>query len=558
MALTGIELLQLLVKTAPAPDLAAQRHGFVQIMAAILQAQSVQLMGVDHTLKFLAPLAGWPQMRADLPSFSLEEKNETAKLMLWALNAKDFQIESGAEGSQPQGDFLLKSLKKIIFGTHMPDKTSLQRFALIPVPKMDENKTQAAHLIFFALIGEAAISPQTIAMSALYAHYCESINSLLLDLDQQRGDAQQLSRSLILADQDRSRMKATLPEMLSERLVGRSKPMQLLRENIARFAPSDLPIFIHGETGTGKELVAREIHRLSSRRHNNFVAINVTALPKGLEESELFGFVKGAFTGADRNRKGYFAQASGGTLFFDEIGDMALDLQAKILRVLQEKTFRPLGSNEEISSDFRLISATHRPIETMVHEGSFREDLYYRLTTFTLDIPPLSERMDDIFDITDYFLRQIAEQHQMKPKKLSDQARRLLASFTFPGNVRQLQALLLRTLYLSDDSATIESHHLVSAAHNRNSRPVPSQHLDRQGAHEGLKAAMETYERDVLLHAYHQHNGQRAKMAQQLKIPLRTLADKMKKYALEGKKHGSAQQNDPASPHHHMEHGILP
>jgi len=561
---TALELLQLLVKTGAARNLSELRFGFVQTMACILKARCVHLMGVDATLKSLAPLAEWPQRGVDLPSFALEGKAEVTQVMLWALKTPHFQIESPLKEAKNQGDFLLKTLKNFIFSEMSPQVTSKLRFALIPVTTEKEETRQEniANLIFFALIEEQDISPETILLSETYARYCDMINNNFLELERQKSAANNLSRSLILADKDRDRMKAALPAMLSSRLVGRSKRMQNLRENIARFAPSDLPIFIHGETGTGKELVAREIHRLSSRQCQDFVAINVTALPKGLEESELFGFVKGAFTGAERNRKGYFAQAAGGTLFFDEIGDMPLDLQAKILRVLQEKTFRPLGSNEEISSNFRLISATHRNIEEMVRAGTFREDLYYRLTTFTVSVPSLAARREDINDIGDYFLAQIAEQHHINAKKLSPKARKFLSDLPLPGNIRQLQALLLRALYLSDDSLVIEEHHLIEAQGgdgglNRHHMSNSLHALNLSGM-KGLKMALEIYERDILLQAYRQHDGQRTKMAQQLKIPLRTLADKIKKYDLEGKKHESAQHSSSLYPHHSgVEHGMV-
>lgn len=522
MTLTSSELLSLMCETSDASDLNALRMTFAKTMCAILGAKSVHLMGIDDTKQHCVPLSVWPQHENPPPAFRLQGQGEESTLMVWALNTARFNIEGGSD------DYLLSSLKTAVFGVDR-----MGRFAIIPARK---NQDSFPRLIFFALVDNTEIGAEDHSLAESFARYCDSLNQALIDLHGRAGAVENLSRSLARVEKDRKKYQETLPDILSGRLVGRSKRMQDLRRDIARFGPSDLAIFIHGETGTGKELAAREIHRLSVRRHNPFVAINVTALPKGLEESELFGFVKGAFTGADRVRKGFFAEASGGTLFFDEIGDMSLDLQAKLLRVLQEKTFRPLGSNDEVRSDFRLISATHRNIEEMVSRGEFREDLFYRLTTFTVQIPTLRERIEDVGELADYFLHQTAEQNQMPVKQLSGEARRELMGYEFPGNVRQLQALLLRATFLSDDAPIIEDRHIRDANKSGTARK-------QLVVSAGLRAAVDAFERDILMQAYRQNNGQRSKMAEQLKIPLRTLADKMKKYTLEGKSNEDAQDD---------------
>jgi len=524
VAIGAEALLGLLGEMVRSPNHEVLRQNFARIMAMILGAEAAIVMGQDVTKMRCVSLGSWPQQGEREAEFDLQGKEEADRLMLFALKSKRFQMEN--LNSQTR-DLLLATLKSTLFGA---DRRA--PFALIPPFDETQTENEISSLIFFALLGGKKPSAETIKLARLFAAYCRDLNQTLLDLNMRAGASENLARSLALAEKERKKMRDTLSEMMSYRLVGSCEPMNQLRRNLTRFASSDAPIFIHGETGTGKELAAREIHRLSRRHNKAFVAINVTALPQGLEESELFGFVKGAFTGADSNRLGTFAQADGGTLFFDEIGDMSLDLQAKILRVLQEKTFRPLGSHHEVQSDFRLISATHRNLEEMVAQGRFREDLFYRLTIFSLEIPPLRARSQDMAELCSHFLAQMAEQDDCPPKILAPSALRELERLNFPGNVRQLHALLLRASYLSDDSPTLEAHHIHEATKNGASKTKYSPPL-KEGS---LKTALESYERDLLLKAYQHHDGSRAKMAAALQIPLRTLADKMKKYELE-KKH---------------------
>jgi len=528
VSIGNLELLQLLGEAVRSHSQTAMRLNFAKTMAVLTGARIVQLMGLDVTQTLCVPLGSWPQASSMVPELDLAGKGEVERLMLFALKSKRFQMEKRGEGA---GDILLSTLKTAVFGA---DQTA--NFALIPpLPPVSpsEEEGRLSSLVFFALLENDQIDDKKIRLAQNYASYCRDLNATLLDLNMRADASENLAKSLAQVEKERKKMRASLTDMMSHRLVGASAPMQLLRQNIVRFAPSDAPIFIHGETGTGKELAAREIHRLSKRSSGAFIAINVTTLPKGLEESELFGFVKGAFTGADNAHQGMFGLADGGTLFFDEIGDMSLDLQAKILRVLQEKNFRPIGSSKDIHSNFRLISATHRNLTEMVAQGQFREDLFYRLTTFSIETPALRVRLEDLDELCTHFLEQMAEQDQNQRKNLSHDGLQALACLPFPGNIRQLHALLLRASYLSDDAQTIESRHIHEAGNHGAIQAglIPSP-MRRNG---GLKSAVETYEREILLASYRQNGGNRAKMAAALQIPLRTLADKMKKYELERK-----------------------
>ena len=236
-----------------------------------------------------------------------------------------------------------------------------------------------------------------------------------------------------------------------EDMIGTSPLMEGLFKAMGRVAASDATVLILGESGTGKELVARAIHRFSSRVSGPFVAVNASAIPSELLESVLFGHEKGAFTGATETRKGKFELASGGTLFLDEIGDMPLNLQAKILRVLENREFERVGGQRSLSSDVRVISATHRELWDAVKEGDFREDLYYRLNVVSLRIPPLRERREDIPILARHFLKVFAEEAGSQPKTLSDGAMALLMKHLWPGNVRELLNTLKRASVLATD-----------------------------------------------------------------------------------------------------------
>ena len=238
---------------------------------------------------------------------------------------------------------------------------------------------------------------------------------------------------------------------VEKNIVGNSAAMQEVYKTIGKVAVSDVTILIQGESGTGKELVARAVHFNSGRLGKPFVAINCAAIPRDLLESELFGSEKGAFTGAGERKQGKFEQANHGTLFLDEIGDMPLDLQAKILRVLQEQEITRIGGNQNIPVDVRIVAATNQSLLDKVRQKEFREDLYYRLNVVPITLAPLRERRDDIPDLANYFLSRSCAEMSVAPKRLTDEAVALLRSFSWPGNVRELENALKRAVILSND-----------------------------------------------------------------------------------------------------------
>jgi formate hydrogenlyase transcriptional activator len=234
-----------------------------------------------------------------------------------------------------------------------------------------------------------------------------------------------------------------------EDIVGKSSALQRVLDQVAIVAPTNATVLLHGETGTGKELVARAIHKLSRRRHRNFVAMNCAATPAGLLESDIFGHEKGAFTGALMQKKGRLELADGGSLFLDEIGDISLELQPKLLRVVQEQEFERLGSTRTIQVDVRMIAATHRNLPDMIQNGSFREDLFYRLNVFPIEIPPLRERRQDIPLLVNYFISKISRRMGKQIKSIPEHAMRLLIRNDWRGNIRELANFIERAVILT-------------------------------------------------------------------------------------------------------------
>ncbi|RMF68841.1 MAG: AAA family ATPase, partial [Calditrichaeota bacterium] len=232
-------------------------------------------------------------------------------------------------------------------------------------------------------------------------------------------------------------------------IIGKSREMQRILELVARIAQTDISVIIDGESGTGKELIARAIHEHSRRAQNPFVVVNCGAIPEGLLESELFGHVRGAFTGATVNRKGLFEVANHGTIFLDEIGETSLTMQVKLLRFLQEGEIKPVGSTQTLHVDVRLLAATNRNLEKMVEEGTFRQDLYYRLNVIRLTIPPLSERPEDILPIAEFFIKKYAARIHKTVLGLDESARQVLTGYTWPGNVRELENAIERAVALA-------------------------------------------------------------------------------------------------------------
>ena len=332
-------------------------------------------------------------------------------------------------------------------------------------------------------------------------------------------------------------------------LIGRSAPIQQLRIALKKIARSQAPVFITGESGTGKEVVANLVHRLSNRSEGPFIAINCGAIPTELMESELFGHKKGSFTGATQDKQGLILSAHGGSLFLDEIAELPLNMQVKLLRAVQEKKIRPVGSDQEIDVDFRVISASHQDLELLVQQGRFRQDLFFRIHVMDIVLPPLRERGQDILILANHFIQKISQEWELPVKSLTTRAEQFLLQQYFPGNVRELRNIIERAITLSDDE-TIDLAHLQTAP-LRSSISIPSNayvqsdesEITLQSASpnpsskklppEGLERYLENIEKEVLLNALNLTHWNRTLAAKKLGMTFRSLRYRLKKFGLD-------------------------
>jgi len=306
-------------------------------------------------------------------------------------------------------------------------------------------------------------------------------------------------------------------------IVVRSEKMRTLLEKVSQIAKTDSTVFIHGESGTGKELIAKAIHLASERNKNEFVAINCAAIPEGLLESRLFGHEKGAFTGAIKTTKGLFTRAHGGTLFLDEIGDMPLGLQAKLLRVLQERRFYPIGSEKELEVDVRVIVATNKDIEALVSQGLFREDLFYRIHVIPVFLPSLRERKEDIPLLVEHFRKKFSQEMNKEVKGLSPMALRKLMLYDWPGNIRELENTMEYAVALTQEDIIQED--LIFPNQNKEETSPSS-------AIPPLKEARDAYEKSYLIHLLSLCKGNITKAAQLAGKYRADFYDLLKKHSL--------------------------
>jgi two-component system response regulator PilR (NtrC family) len=313
---------------------------------------------------------------------------------------------------------------------------------------------------------------------------------------------------------------------MTDGLVGRSPVIERVRAMVAKVARSQAPVHISGESGTGKELVARMIHEASPRREGPFVPINCGAIPTELMESEFFGHKKGSFTGAVADKVGLVQTAEGGTLFLDEVADLPLHMQVKLLRVIQEKTIRPVGQANEIQLDVRILSATHKNLSDLVAEGGFREDLFYRINVIGLHVPPLRERGDDVLMLAHHVLTRLARAQSVPTPHLTPQAQAALLAYHFPGNVRELENILERALTLcAGAEIDVEDLQLRSDEAEAALPPV--------GGAAPLGTQLEEIERDAILRALEQTRYNKTAAAKRLGLSFRALRYRIKKLGIE-------------------------
>ena len=318
----------------------------------------------------------------------------------------------------------------------------------------------------------------------------------------------------------------SLPGEPTDRLLGNSDAILTIRGTIRKLARSQAPVYISGESGTGKELVARLIHEIGPRADKPFIPVNCGAIPAELMESELFGHIKGSFTGANSNKDGLFQAANGGTLFLDEVADLPLSMQVKLLRAIQEKAIRPVGAQREVHVDVRILSATHKDLGKMIGEGIFREDLFYRINVIELHIPPLRERPQDIPVMVEYILAKVGQQMGIPHPQVAPQAQQALNSYSYPGNIRELENILERALTLCEENTiTLDDLQLP------NGSQCETQSVSVETI--GLENYLNDIEKSAIQEALDKTGNNKTAAAKRLGLTFRSLRYRLKKLGLE-------------------------
>ena len=445
------------------------------------------------------------------------EDNEQERRLLQTMLKQQGHTVFGAESGDKAFGYAEERIDVALSDLHMGDVSGMDLLHLW--------KKRCPDTQFILLTGQSSIGSAVEAIKAgAFDYVTKPINPDELSM--------LIGRALenISKDRELDTLRRRLDQKFGlDNIIGQSKLMRDVYARIQRAAPVDSTVLVLGESGTGKELVAQALHHNSPRKKQPFVAVNIAAVPHTLVESELFGHVRGAFTGAMDKRMGRFEQADGGTLFIDEVGDFHLELQAKLLRVLESMTVTPVGGADDKKVDVRVIAATSRDLKKMVEEGKFREDLFYRLNVVSVNLPPLRDRPDDVPLLVEHFLKEISEHKHTDPRRVSPEVMRRFQQYRWPGNVRELRNILESMMVLADGEMLTERDLPDTVLEGAPTKARPDE------IPAGL--TMEELEKLAIVKALDQHEGNRTHAANRLGISVRTLQRKLRQYELERKSH---------------------
>jgi two-component system response regulator AtoC len=451
----------------------------------------------------------------------VDDEEHIRKIMSIMLGKKGYACRLAASGAEALELLTQESFDAVLTDLHMPGLDGLGLLAKI--------KEMAPDLVVIVVTAFATMETAILAMKAgAYDYIAKPFNEdeIILVLEKA------LERGRLVAEN--RRLKREMGERLDSGVfLGESQAMKNVFALIAKVADTKATVLITGESGTGKELAAQSIHRHGPRREKPFVAVNCGAIPANLMESEFFGHIKGAFTGADRAKEGLLAEADGGTLFLDEVTELPLDTQVKFLRALQEEEIRRVGENFSRRVDLRVLAATNRNLSEEVAAGRFREDLYYRLNVIRLNMPPLRERSEDIPILANYFLEAAVKKNQLPPKSLSPAALRILAAQTYSGNVRALKNILEQAAIMSDGTVIgpqdLPFQEPILPAQSDFSLTLPPDWLDLKKA---LKEVTRLTEETLIKRALERKNNNQSRAAELLGLSRRALITKIQAYGL--------------------------
>ncbi len=444
----------------------------------------------------------------------IEDKDSLREMLKRALEEGSFVVEEARDGIEAFHKIKNERFLLILSDLRIPHVEGLE---ILRVAKEADSETP---VIFMTAYGSIEIAVEAMKNGAYdFMPKPVDINHLLL-LVKRIQSSQQLRNENMILKEEFSRMLGF------PRILGEDRSLQEITLAVQKAAPTDATVLITGESGTGKELFARAIHQLSTRKEAPFVAVNCAAIPEPLLENELFGHEKGAFTGAVNRKLGKFELAQGGTIFLDEIGEMTIPLQAKLLRVLQEKEFDRVGGTTPVQVDIRVLAATNRNLEELVAEKQFRDDLFFRLSVFPIHIPPLRQRKKDIPLLAEHFVEQFSRELKRGKLKLSVAATRKLMEYSWPGNVRELQNCLERAVILADGNVVQEKDILTQSGAPSGSI---ADYLDLEGPlSEVRKRAADEAEKQAILKAWQNSAQNLDSAAMELGISVKTLTSKLK------------------------------
>jgi len=442
----------------------------------------------------------------------IDDEEAQRNILKGYLEKKGFKIFSASSGSEGVKSVQNNIIDIVLSDYKMPDITGLEVLELV------KKINPEVSFVILTAYGTIENAVKAIRLGA-FDYISKPVDLDELDLLLERIIENKNLRSEIELLKDQLKEKFRIDSFISD-----SPKMEEVLSIAYRAADSKATVLIAGESGTGKEVLAKSIHFASSRKDKPFIAVNIPALPETLLESELFGHEKGAFTGADKSKKGRFELAEGGTLFLDEIGDIPLNLQVKLLRVLQEHQIERLGSTENINIDVRIIAATHQNLEQKIKEKTFREDLFYRLNIVSLNIPPLRERKEDVLPLIDYFIEKYAKQNNKKNISLSKEAIDSLLKYNFPGNVRELENIIERSVVLSRNNIIVLND-LPNVVKGFNAEKEIK--VKEEGS---LIEQVEDLEKKLIYDALSKTNGNQSQAGKILGLTERNLRYKMQKY----------------------------
>lgn len=445
----------------------------------------------------------------------VEDKDSMRNMLQQTLKEEGYRVDCAPDGRKALELVQNKSYDLVLTDLKMPGVDGLE---VLNYVKKADDETSVIVMTAYGTIENAV----TAMKSGAFDFITKPFDTEHLCVLVQRA----LENRRMVAENSLLREEALAGHSL-ENIVGQSEKMAEISSLIRKVASSDASVLLQGESGTGKELFAQAIHRLSGRSDGPYIAINCAAIPTELLENELFGSEKGAFTGAHARKMGKFEIASGGTIFLDEIGDMNISLQAKLLRVLQEKTFERLGGTKTVDVNIRIIAATNMHLTQLIKEKKFREDLFYRLSVFPVTIPPLRERIDDVNELAIHFLNRFCREMKKQSKSLSKEAILLLEKYHWPGNVRELENTIERAVILAEGKKITPDHLAIRIQRTDEIQLRDGAGLKEIGAHAQAKA-----EKATILRVLKQVRGNKRKCAKVLKIDYTTLFDKIKKYGI--------------------------